>query len=91
MGIEALGMCSEGESGSYAAEGRLQLGHPRPVNVHGGMLCTVTPAGSIFLDAVRQLRGEAGPRQIEGAQVAAVTGNGGVLSTFSTMFLASGR
>ena len=92
MGIEALGMCSEGESGSYAAEGRLQLGHPRPVNVHGGMLSHGHAGGVFhFLDAVRQLRGEAGPRQVEGAQVAAVTGNGGVLSTFSTMFLASGR
>ena len=92
MGIEALGMCGEGESGPYAAEGRLQLGHPRPVNVHGGMLSHGHAGGVFhFLDAVRQLRGEAGPRQVEGARVAAVTGNGGVLSTFSTMFLASGR
>jgi acetyl-CoA acetyltransferase len=92
IGIEALGLCPEGESGAYAAEGRLQLGHARPVNVHGGMLSHGHAGGVFhFLDAVRQLRGEAGPRQVPGATVAAVSGNGGVLSTFSTMLLGGGR
>jgi acetyl-CoA acetyltransferase len=88
LGIEALGLCPAGQSGPYAAEGRLQLGQPRPVNLHGGML-SHGHAGGIFhfLDALRQLRGEAGPRQVDGAAVAAVSGNGGVLSTYSTMLL----
>lgn len=88
LGIEALGLCGEGEGGPYAAEGRLQLGNPRPVNLHGGMLSHGHAGGVFhFLDGVRQLRGEAGPRQVEGAEVAAVSGNGGVLSTYSTMLL----
>jgi acetyl-CoA acetyltransferase len=92
LGIEALGLCGEGESGPYAAEGRLQLGRPRPVNLHGGMLSHGHAGGVFhFLDALRQLRGEAGPRQVAGAEVAAVSGNGGVLSTFSTMLLARSR
>ena len=88
LGVEALGLCAEGEGGPYAAEGRLQLGRPNPVNVHGGML-SHGHAGGVFhlIDAIRQLRGEAGGRQVAGAEVAIVSGNGGVLSTFSTMVL----
>jgi acetyl-CoA acetyltransferase len=92
LGIEALGLCAEGESGPYAAEGRLQLGRPRPVNLHGGMLSHGHAGGVFhFLDALRQLRGEAGARQVAGAEVAAVFGNGGVLSTYSAMLLARSR
>jgi acetyl-CoA acetyltransferase len=88
IGIEALGLCGEGEGGAYAAEGRLQLGHPSPVNLHGGMLSHGHAGGVFhFLDALRQLRGEAGPRQVAGAEVAIVSGNGGPLSTYSTMIL----
>jgi acetyl-CoA acetyltransferase len=88
LGVEALGLCREGEGGAYAAEGRLRLGQPHPVNVHGGML-SHGHAGGVFhlIDAVCQLRGEAGERQVSGARRAIVSGNGGVLSTFSTMVL----
>ena len=50
-------------------------------------------AGGVFhfLDALRQLRGEAGPRQVDGAEVAVVFGNGGVLAAFSSMLLARSR
>jgi acetyl-CoA acetyltransferase len=92
IGIEALGLCGEGESGPYAAQGRLQQGNPRPVNLHGGMLSHGHAGGVFhFLDALRQLRGEAGRRQVDNAEVAAVSGNGGVLSTFSTMLLGRSR
>ncbi len=92
LGAEALGLCDEGEGGPYAAAGNLQLGRPHPVNVHGGML-SHGHAGGVFhlLDAVRQLRGQAGARQVDGAEVAVVSGNGGVLSTFSTMLLGRSR
>ncbi|MGH9099846.1 MAG: thiolase family protein [Acidimicrobiales bacterium] len=92
IGIEALGLCAIGQGGSYASEGRLELGNPRPVNLHGGML-SHGHAGGIFhfLDALRQLRGEAGPRQVAAAEVAAVSGNGNVFSTYSTMLLGRSR
>ena len=91
-GVEALGLCAIGEGGPYAASGALQLGAPHPVNLHGGML-SHGHAGGVFhlLDAVRQLRGEAGQRQVEGAEVVVAHGNGGVFSTFSTMILGRGH
>lgn len=92
LGVEALGLCGEGEGGPYAAEGRLQLGQPHPVNVHGGML-SHGHAGGVFhlIDAIRQLRHEADARQVPNAELAIVSGNGGVLSTFSTMVLGRSR
>lgn len=88
-GVEALGLCGPGEGGPYAASGALGLGSAHPVNLHGGML-SHGHAGGVFhlLDAVRQLQGAAGRRQVEGAKVAVVHGNGGVFSAFSTMVLA---
>ena len=87
-GVEALGLCDPGEGGPYAASGALGLGSAHPVNLHGGML-SHGHAGGVFhlLDAVRQLQGAAGRRQVEGAEVAVVHGNGGVFSAFSTMVL----
>ena len=88
-GVEALGLCGPGEGGPYAASGALELGSAHPVNLHGGML-SHGHAGGVFhlLDAVRQLQGAAGRRQVEGAEVAVIHGNGGVFSAFSTMVLA---
>ena len=87
-GVEALGLCGPGEGGPYAASGALGLGSAHPVNLHGGML-SHGHAGGVFhlLDAVRQLQGTAGRRQVERAEVAVVHGNGGVFSAFSTMVL----
>lgn len=87
-GVEALGLCAPGEGGPYAASGALGLGSAHPVNLHGGML-SHGHAGGVFhlLDAVRQLQGAAGRRQVDGAEVAVVHGNGGVFSAFSTMVL----
>ncbi len=87
-GVEALGFCGEGEAGPYVSSGALRLGSTCPVNAHGGML-SHGHAGGIFhlLDAVRQLQGKAGRRQVDGAELAVVHGNGGVFSTFSTMIL----
>lgn len=91
-GVESLGLCAEGEGGAHAESGELALGADHPVNLHGGML-SHGHAGGVFhtLDAIRQLRGEAGRRQVDGVEVALVHGNGGVFSTFSTMILGRGR
>jgi len=92
LGVEALGLCSDGEGGPYALAGRLDLGGPCPVNPHGGLLSHAHIGGMNHLcEAVRQLRHEAEPaRQVLDARVAVVSGNGGVFSLCGVMVLGRG-
>lgn len=86
--LEGMGVCQPGESGPYAAEGKLDLGGPLPVNTHGGLLSQAHIDGMLHItEAVKQLRGDCGPRQVEGAEVALVTGNGGIVATHYTLVL----
>jgi acetyl-CoA C-acetyltransferase len=80
--LEALGFCAPGEGGSFCAGGRIGLGGALPVNPDGGGLSSNHPGmRGIFLviEAVRQLRGDCGERQVAGAEVALVHGTGGML------------
>jgi acetyl-CoA acetyltransferase len=82
--LEDLGFCEKGEGGGFVAGGRIAPGGALPVNTNGGGLSCVHPGMyGIFLivEAVRQLRGEAGARQVKDAAVALAHGNGGVLSS----------
>jgi len=92
LGAEALGLCGPGEGGPYAAAGKLDLGGPCPVNPHGGLLSHAHIGGMNHLcEAVRQLRHEAEePRQVAGAKVGVVSGNGGVFSLCGVMVLGRG-
>jgi acetyl-CoA acetyltransferase len=92
LGAEALGLCAPGEGGPYAAAGKLDLGGPCPVNPHGGLLSHAHIGGMNHLcEAVRQLRHEAeAPRQVAGAKVGVVSGNGGVFSLCGVMVLGRG-
>lgn len=92
LGIEALGLCAPGEGGPYAAAGTLDLGGPCPVNPHGGLLSHAHIGGMNHLcEAVRQLRHEAeAPRQVAGAKVGVISGNGGVFSLCGVMVLGRG-
>ncbi|HEX7750129.1 MAG TPA: thiolase [Bordetella sp.] len=88
--LEDLGFCKKGEGGAFVSGGRIAPGGELPVNTNGGGLCCVHPGMYgvfITIEAVRQLRGECGERQIEGAQLALVHGNGGTLSSQSTAIL----
>lgn len=88
MSLEGLGFCELGEGGSFVEGGRIELGGELPVNTHGGLLSQAHLGGMFHVnEAVRQLRGEAGERQAEGAQNTVVTGNGGILSAQSVMVL----
>jgi acetyl-CoA acetyltransferase len=85
--LEDLGFCEKGEGGSLAASGALAPGGALPTNTNGGGLSCVHPGMyGIFLliEAVEQLRGAAGPRQVPGAEIALAHGNGGLLSAQST-------
>lgn len=79
MWLEALGVCGPGEGGAFVDGGkRIDLGGDLPVNTWGGQLSGGRLHGYGFLaEALRQLRGEAGPRQVAGAEVAAVGVGGG--------------
>jgi acetyl-CoA acetyltransferase len=80
--LENLGFCKVGEGGSFVADGRIRLGGALPVNLDGGGLSSNHPGmRGIFLviEAVKQLRGECGPRQVEGSRLACVHGTGGTL------------
>jgi len=82
--LEALGFCKPGEGGSFVEGGRIGLGGELPLNLDGGGLSSNHPGmRGIFLviEAVKQLRGECGPRQVEAAERALVHGTGGLLST----------
>jgi len=88
--LEDLGFCAKGEGGPFAAEGVLAPGGALPANTTGGGLAYTHPGmfGMFLLvEAVRQLRGECGTRQVPGAEVALAHGSGGVLSAMSTVIL----
>jgi len=88
--LEDLGFAPKGEGGSFAASGALRLGGALPTNTDGGGLSATHPGmRGLFLlcEATRQLRGEAGDSQVEGAEIAVAHGSGGWLSTMGTVVL----
>jgi acetyl-CoA acetyltransferase len=75
--LEAGGFAKEGHGGPFCAAGRIDLGGDLPVNTHGGLLAEGHLSGlNHVIEAVRQLRGEAGDRQLPRARHIAVTGFG---------------
>ena len=90
LALEDLGFCPKGEGGPFVADGRLGPGGSFPAQTTGGGLSYTHPGmfGMFLLvEAVRQLRGGLGDRQVEGAEVAVAHGVGGVLSSTSTVVL----
>jgi len=79
--IEELGLVERGSGGDAAASGLTALGGKIPVNPSGGLKAKGHPVGATgvgqICEAVRQLRGDAGERQVEGARVALTQNMGG--------------
>ncbi|GAC1365318.1 MAG: thiolase [Ktedonobacteraceae bacterium] len=94
MTLEALGFCAPGEGGEFVSKQRTAPDGPFPLNTNGGGLSYCHPGMyGIFLliEATRQLRGECGPRQVEGARIALAHGTGGALSSAATVILGKDR
>jgi len=94
LSVEGLGFCGRGEALDFIADGRIRPGGALPLNTNGGGLSYCHPGqyGVLLLvEAVRQLRGECGARQVPGAEVAVAHGTGGILSTHATVVLGVSR
>lgn len=89
--LEDLGFCERGQAGAFVAAGHTRLGGELPMNTHGGLLSHCHPGnpGAMFAltEAVRQLRWQAGERQVAGAETALVHAQGGILSSHCTAIL----
>ncbi len=86
--LEDYGFCKKGESGPFVANGRTGPNGSLPVNTGGGQLSSfymwgMTPVS----EGILQVRGEAGRRQVPKHDIGLVSGNGGILSTHSTLVL----
>lgn len=88
--LEDLGFCAKGEGGAFVEGGRIELGGALPFNTAGGQLAQAyVLSANLMVEAVRQLRGDCGVRQVAGAKVGLVTGYTG--AEHVTVLLGAGR
>jgi acetyl-CoA acetyltransferase len=90
LALEDLGFCKKGEAGPFVEDGKLRPGGSLPTNTNGGGLSYTHPGmyGMFLLvESARQLRGEAGKRQVPDPKISVSHGCGGVLSSTSTVVL----
>jgi acetyl-CoA acetyltransferase len=87
--MEDLGFCKKGQGGPFIAEQCRGLDGTLPFSTHGGLLSHAHPGRPLFstTEAVRQLRGTAGDRQVRDARVAVVVGLSGVFSSAAVVVL----
>lgn len=89
--LEGLGFCKTGQAGAAVAEGLLGRDGPLPTNTNGGMLSCANGGILHVTEAVAQMRGTAGNRQLARRPATAlVHGNGGILASHATLILGQG-
>ena len=93
LDIEDLGFFAKGDGGRASLEGETALDGRIPVNTSGGLLAKGHPIGATgaaqVTEIVEQLRGESGPRQVEGAKIGLVDTLGGDFGTVCNIILRS--
>jgi acetyl-CoA acetyltransferase len=93
MVYEQVGFAAPGEGPALLESGRTRLGGSMPVNTSGGLLSKGHPIGATGIaqicEATWQLRGEAGPRQVDGARIALTQNGGGWLEGDSAAHILS--
>lgn len=90
--LEDYGFCKKGEGGAFVEDGKTRPGGALPMNTSGGLLSeTGMPGMQLIVEAVRQLRGECGPRQVPNARTALLSNQGGVMTTHATLILRNER
>jgi len=90
--LEDLGFCPKGEGGRFVSNGAIAPGGKLPVNTSGGGLSYCHPGMYgllVMIEAVRQIRGECGQRQVKDCDITLAHGNGGVLSSQCTVIFGS--
>jgi acetyl-CoA acetyltransferase len=93
LALEDLGFCKKGEGGAFVENGTLAPGGSLPAMTMGGGLSYNHPGALgllLLVEAVRQLRGEAGDRQVPGVKIGVAHGVGGVYSTTGTVVMTNG-
>ena len=76
--LEDYGWCKKGEGGLFVEEGHIRPGGDSPVNTGGGLLSSHHLGNlTCVSEAIIQVRGESGERQVKGAEIALATGHGG--------------
>ena len=89
--LEDAGFCKKGQGGNFVWDHDLSYAGDFPCNTHGGQLSFGQPGlgggMSHVTEAVRQLMGRGGERQVKDAQIAYVNGNGGIMSEQASLIL----
>jgi acetyl-CoA acetyltransferase len=90
MGLEGLGLCARGEAGAFVRSGATRRGGRLPTNTHGGLLSEGYLHGmNTVAEAVLQIQGRGGDRQVDRHDVVAVTS--GALMDGSALILTADR
>ncbi len=86
LSLESLGFCKKGEGGPFAESGAISLEGSLPVNTHGGHLSHSCIYGATHVvEAIHQLRGEAGACQVHDAKIGMVSA-GTIWENYVTLF-----
>ena len=87
MTLESYGFCARGQGGKFVEDGRIEIGGELPINTSGGLLSeTGMPGLQLVIEGVRQMRGDS-VNQVKGAAKCAVSNQGGIMHTHSTLLL----